>query len=169
MQKRLFLIGGTMGVGKTSVCRQLNRDLENSVFLDGDWCWSADPFVVTDETKAMVIDNICHLLNNFLRCTAYQNVVFCWVMHEQSILDELLSRLHTEECGVFAVSLVCRPEELERRLRLDVERGLRTADVIARSLPRLPLYSVLRTEKIDVSGMSVQEAAGAVARLAGLD
>ena len=56
MQKRLFLIGGTMGVGKTSVCRQLNRDLENSVFLDGDWCWNADPFVVTDETKAMVMD-----------------------------------------------------------------------------------------------------------------
>ena len=169
MQKRLFLIGGTMGVGKTSVCRQLNRDLENSVFLDGDWCWNADPFVVTDETKEMVMDNICHLLNNFLRCTAYQNVVFCWVMHEQSILDELLSRLHTEECGVFAVSLVCRPEELERRLRLDVERGLRTLDVIARSLPRLPLYGTLRTEKIDVSDMSVQEAAGAVARLAGLD
>ena len=169
MQKRLFLIGGTMGVGKTSVCRQLNRDLNNSVFLDGDWCWNADPFVVTDETKEMVMDNICHLLNNFLRCTAYQNVVFCWVMHEQSILDELLSRLHTEKCGVFAVSLVCRPEELERRLRLDVERGLRTPDVIARSLPRLPLYSVLCTEKIDVSDMSVQEAAGAVARLAGLD
>lgn len=169
MQKRLFLIGGTMGVGKTSVCRQLNRDLENSVFLDGDWCWNADPFVVTDETKAMVMDNICHLLNNFLRCTAYQNVVFCWVMHEQSILDELLSRLHTEKCGVFAISLVCRPEELERRLRLDVERGLRTPDVIARSLSRLPLYGTLRTEKIDVSDMSVQEAAGAVARLAGLD
>ena len=70
---------------------------------------------------------------------------------------------------MFAVSLVCRPEERERRLRLDVERGRRTADVIARSLPRLPLYSVLRTEKIDVSDMSVQEAAGAVARLAGLD
>ena len=86
-----------MGVGKTSVCRQLNRDLENSVFLDGDWCWNATPFVVTDETKEMVMDNICHLLNNFLRCTAYQNVVFCWVMHEQSILDELLSRLHTEK------------------------------------------------------------------------
>ena len=41
-------------------------------------------------------------------------------------------------------------------------------DVIARSLPRLPLYGTLRTEKIDVSDMSVQEAAGAVARLAGL-
>ena len=68
--KRLYLIGGTMGVGKTTVCQNLKRLLPNAVFLDGDWCWDADPFQVTDETKAMVLDNICHLLNNFIRCTA---------------------------------------------------------------------------------------------------
>ena len=166
--KKVYLIGGTMGVGKTSVCQYLKKELSNCVFLDGDWCWDSFPFVVNEETKTMVIDNIVYLLNNFIHCSAYEHILFCWVMHEQSILDELLSRLHTEECDVFAVSLVCRPEELERRLRLDVERGLRTPDVIARSLPRLPLYGTLRTEKIDVSDMSVQEAAGAVARLAGL-
>ena len=64
--KTLYMIGGTMGVGKTTVCQQLKRDLQNSVFLDGDWCWDASPFHVTDETKAMVIDNICYLLINFL-------------------------------------------------------------------------------------------------------
>ena len=72
--KTLYMIGGTMGVGKTTVCQQLKQDLQNSVFIDGDWCWDASPFQVTDETKAMVIDNICHLLNNFLKCsvTYYQ-------------------------------------------------------------------------------------------------
>ena len=33
--KRLYLIGGPMGVGKTTVCRALQRRLERSVFLDG--------------------------------------------------------------------------------------------------------------------------------------
>ena len=56
--KTLYMIGGTMGVGKTTVCQQLKRSLPNSVFLDGDWCWDASPFQVTDETKSMVIDNI---------------------------------------------------------------------------------------------------------------
>ena len=51
--KRLYLIGGTMGVGKTTVSQQLKHDLPNSVFLDGDWCWDASPFQVTEETKAM--------------------------------------------------------------------------------------------------------------------
>lgn len=55
--KSLFLIGGTMGVGKTSVCQYLNVSLNNSVFLDDDWCWNADPFQVMAETKNMVIDN----------------------------------------------------------------------------------------------------------------
>jgi len=44
------------------------------------------PFVVTDETKAMVNSNIAHLLNGFLACSEFENVIFCWVLHEQHIL-----------------------------------------------------------------------------------
>lgn len=56
--KELYLIGGAMGVGKTAVGQQLKRSLPNSVFLDEDWCWDADPFRVTEETTAMVLENI---------------------------------------------------------------------------------------------------------------
>lgn len=49
--KNIFLIGGTMGVGKTTTCRFLKEKLHNSVFLDGDWCWDMNPFQVTEETK----------------------------------------------------------------------------------------------------------------------
>lgn len=33
--KNLYLIGGAMGVGKTTVCQRLKLKLNNSVFLDG--------------------------------------------------------------------------------------------------------------------------------------
>ena len=79
--KTLYMIGGPMGVGKTSVCRELQRRLDRSVFLDGDWCWDSHPFQVTEETCAMVTENICFLLNQFLRCSAYDHIIFCWVMH----------------------------------------------------------------------------------------
>lgn len=75
--KNLIFVNGTMGVGKTTVCRALNRLLPNSVLLDGDWCWYMDPFVVTEETKTLVMDNICHLLHGFLDCTVFENVIFC--------------------------------------------------------------------------------------------
>ena len=104
--KKLYLIGGTMGVGKTTVCQILKEKLPGSVFLDGDWCWDMHPFAVTEETKRMVMDNITYLLNQFLRCSVYENIIFCWVMHEQGIIDELLSRVNTCGVEVKVISLV---------------------------------------------------------------
>ena len=94
--KRLYLIGGPMGVGKTTVCQELKRLTAPSVFLDGDWCWDMEPFQVTAETKAMVQENIAFLLGQFLRCSAYETVIFCWVMHQREIIQELLARLPLE-------------------------------------------------------------------------
>ena len=102
--KNLILINGTMGAGKTTVSRALQKILPDAVFLDGDWCWDADPFLVTEETKRMVMENITFLLAQFLDCSAYQNVIFCWVMHEQHILSEVLARLRTQSSRVLCVT-----------------------------------------------------------------
>lgn len=123
--KTLYLIGGTMGVGKTTVSRRLKKDLLDSVFLDGDWCWDADPFTVTEETKEMVINNICYLLNSFLHCSAYKNIIFCWVMHEKSIIDSILEKLDIENCDVKKISLIADEKELCKRLAADVAAGVR--------------------------------------------
>lgn len=151
-----------MGVGKTTTCQLLKKQLPNAVFLDGDWCWDADPFTVTEETKAMVQDNICHLLNNFIQCTAYDNIIFCWVMHEQQIIDNLLAGIHIHNCEVIPISLVCSAEVLRVRLSSDIEAGKRKPDIIERSISRLPLYEKLDTIKIDVSNLTVQETADAI-------
>ena len=163
--KHLYLIGGAMGVGKTTVCQALKKTLDNCVFLDGDWCWDMHPFQVTEETKAMALDNICHVLNNFLRCSAYETILFCWVLHRQSILDHILDRLDTADCRVVPVSLVCDEDELRRRLQKDIDSGLRTGDVMERSLARLPCYRTLNTVKIDVTGRTAEETAEAILAL----
>ena len=149
--KTLYLIGGPMGVGKTATSKELKSMLPSSVMLDGDWCWDADPFTVTDETREMVVDNICHLLNNFIACSAYDNVIFCWVMHEQSIIDNILSRLNTDGCKVVPISLVCTMDALTSRLQKDIAHGLRDESIIMKSTMRLPLYQNLNTIKIDTS------------------
>lgn len=113
----------------------------------------------------MVLENITFLLNNFIRCSSYENIIFCWVMHEQKIIEDILSGLDTKECQVLSVSLVCSPKALEKRLRRDVENGIRGEDVVARSLGRISLYEGLDTVKIDMSDLSPQEAAEKVAGL----
>ena len=163
--KTLYLIGGTMGVAKTTVCRELKNQLPRSVFLDGDWCWDMNPFVVTEETKAMVLDNITTLLKNFLRCSAYDHVIFCWVMHQQAILDQILSRLDLTGVTVVPVSLVCSREVLLQRLNQDVSAGLRQPDILLRSPQRLPLYDALDTHKIDTFYAAVPEIVQAILRL----
>ena len=164
--KTLYLIGGTMGVGKTTVCRELKNQLHRSVFLDGDWCWDMNPFVVTEETKAMVLDNITALLGNFLRCSAYDHVIFSWVMHQQSIVDTILGRLDLTDVKVVSVSLVCGREVLLQRLYRDVEAGIRQPDILLRSPQRLNLYDSMNTEKIDTSHATVAQAVQEILRLA---
>ncbi|MGI6173216.1 MAG: AAA family ATPase [Christensenellales bacterium] len=163
--KTVYLIGGTMGVGKTAVCQALKKTLSNCVFLDGDWCWDAHPFHVTDETRAMVEQNICFLLNQFIRCSVYENVVFCWVMHMQGIIDSILANIDTESCRVVPISLVCNPETLRERLQKDIDSGIRSADVLERSIARIPLYEKLDTIKIRTDGKGVQEIAEHIAVL----
>ena len=88
---------------------------ENFIY---DWCWDASPFQVTDETKAMVTNNICYLLNNFLKCSAYENIIFCWVMHEQSIIYSILEKLDTQNCEAKCISLVADEKTLCERLAM---------------------------------------------------
>ena len=72
-------------------------------------------------------------------------------MHEQAIVDDILSRLDVSGCQVRAISLVCSEEELRGRLERDVAAGIRQPDVIRRSLARLPLYDTMGGEKIDTT------------------
>ena len=112
----------------------------------------------------MVLENICFLLNNFIRCSAYDHIVFCWVMHEQEILDSILSRLDTEGCAVHCISLICSQEALRARLQKDVDAGIRTEDVMGRSIPRVAQYEKLNTRKIDVTQLSPEDAAERILR-----
>lgn len=160
--KRLYFIGGTMGVGKTSVCQELKNKLPSSVFLDGDWCWDTNPSKITEETKKMVIDNISYLINNYLLCSEYDNVIFCWVMHEQSIIDSLTDRIKTRNYKLINISLIGDETTIKKRLLKDVNNGIRTIDVIERSIERLHLYNSLNTIKFDTSNKTINEIANEI-------
>jgi broad-specificity NMP kinase len=155
--KTLYFIGGTMGIGKTTISQALKRSLNRSVFLDGDWCWDMHPFTVTLETKRLVQLNIVTLLNNFLQSPAFDYVIFCWVMHQQEIIDNLLKQIDTSNCRLINLSLVSNAENLRERLQKDIDTGLRQNDILERSIARLPFYENLDSHKIDVSGKSIEQ------------
>lgn len=162
--KRLILVGGPMGVGKSAVCAALLERLQPGAYLDGDWCWTMRPFSVTEETRALVLDNICGVLSRDLACPEIENVIFGWVMHRQEIIDTILARLPLKTVNVKAYSLLVSPAVLRARLEGDIAAGRRERDVVERSLGYLPLYAALDTEKLDTGELTPAQAADIIAR-----
>lgn len=48
LMKKLILISGTMGIGKSTITEELSKQTKQSVYLDGDWCWMMNPFIVNE-------------------------------------------------------------------------------------------------------------------------
>lgn len=163
--KHLYVIGGTMGAGKTAVCRELQKLLPHNVFLDGDWCWDMQPFVVNEENKRMVTNNITCLLRSFLGNSSFQNILFCWVLQEDAIWQGIAANLPLQNVAVHRITLTVSEQALRLRLQRDVDAGLRAPDVIERSVARLPLYDRVRTVKLDVSSCTARQAAQQIAAM----
>ena len=163
--KKLIMINGTMGVGKSTVCNMLFKMLNNSVYLDGDWCWNMNPFVVSEENKEMVINNISYLLKSYLNNSGYKYIIFCWVMHDEAIFKQILDKLKEFDFELHKVSLVCSEESLKSRLDVDVKNDIRKADVISRSIDRISLYEKMDTIKIDVSKITPQDTAKKICKM----
>jgi broad-specificity NMP kinase len=157
LAKKLIIINGTMGVGKTATSRELNKKLNNSVWLDGDWCWMMNPFTVNDENKNMVINNITYLLRNFLINSSFEYVIFNWVIHYEDIFNLLLQPLSDLEFEVIKITLFCSEEKLKKRILNDVKLNLRDGEELSTSLERLELYKNMNTVKIDTTNISINE------------
>lgn len=163
--KKLIVINGTMGVGKTKTCKELNKRLDNSVWLDGDWCWKMNPFIVNEENKKMVKENIVFLLNNFLNNSNLENVIFNWVIHDEKIMDDILEKLTNKDFQLRKITLTCSRKVLKRRISSDIAKGKRDIECLERSLKYFDLYQNMDTEKIDTSEMATEEIVEEVMKL----
>ncbi len=103
--KKLYILSGAETDKKKSVCEQLKTTLTNSVYLNGKWCWNADPMVDTVETRYMVLQNICFLLNQFLVCSVYDNIVFGWVFDQTHTIESILGSLDKQDCTIRLIHL----------------------------------------------------------------
>ncbi|MDR7856733.1 AAA family ATPase [Tissierella sp.] len=150
--KKLIIINGVAGVGKTTVCKELYKSIFNSVWLDGDWCWMMNPFVVNEENKRMVEGNITFLLKNYLNNSSYKYVIFNWVIGNKKIFEIILRELDDLEFQLYKISLTSSSELLRKRM---LEDG-RTEEQIENSINNLRLYDDMDTLKIDTTNISVR-------------
>ncbi len=152
MLTKLIIINGPPGVGKSVVGNLLFPKLSNSALLDGDDVWRINPFKVNEVTKNIVMQNILFVLRNYIEAN-YEYVIFIWVLHEQPIIDYLLSRLDDLKFNVHIFTLIADEQVLLHRLQMDTDR--RTDPNLA--LSRLRQSLTLSTEKIDTTMLEPKE------------
>ena len=145
-----------MGIGKTTICKELYKKLENSFWLDGDSCWMMNPFIVNEENKKMVLDNITYILNNFLKNSSTKYVVFNWVIPTDDIMNDVLGRIDVADISIYKITLMSSKDELVKRIGKDIKLGLRDKGNIKRSLERFDLYHNMNTQKLDTSKKTVE-------------
>jgi broad-specificity NMP kinase len=142
-----------MGVGKTSICKELNKKLTNSVWLDGDWCMMMNPWNVTEENKKMFVDNIHYLLNNFLSNPTFEFVIFSWVIPQEDMINYLIKRLSNNRFESVKITLVCEENKLRDRMIKDGRDDF----TIERSMIYQEAYKSFDTVKVDTTELSVLE------------
>ena len=81
---------------------------------------------------------------------------FCWVMHEQPIIDEITAALDTSRCRIVKISLPADEPILRHRLSSDVAQGIRAANSIDQGVD---MYQALDAIKIETGNKTVQEIA----------
>lgn len=155
--KTLIIINGAMGVGKTEISKSLYKKLNNSVWLDGDWCWMMNPFIPNEINRKMVIENINFLLKNFLENPNIEYVIFNWVIHLEGIYDLFLNELKEMEFDLKKFTLVCSEEELIKRVNSDFEKNGRTDRNVNDCIERLRMYQNMNTIKIDTTNMPITD------------
>lgn len=103
-----------------------------------------------------MLDNITHILANYLSNSGYKYIIFCWVIHQDEIFNQVLEPLGAFNFELYKISLVCSEAVPRKRLEQDVKDKIREADIIQRSVRRLALYDKLSTVKLDVSDLTPQ-------------
>ena len=158
---KVIILNGPMGVGKTTVGKYIADHYPGTAFIDGDWCLDLHPFVGNRETKSMAVDNILHMIGNYMKCSVCKMIVLVWLMDDPWVLRAITDGLAALQAEVKSVTLVCDRENLIRRWENDHNCEWRTDEWLKVSLASLPAFAAMGNT-MDTAGLSVERIAGRI-------
>lgn len=165
--KKLIVIVGPNGVGKTTTAMRMKEQYSKTAFVDSDWCRFINPFTLTDITKKTVIANLYCLLRNYLLCEEINTVIFTYSWHgeRKEIYDNLIKHLLNDgiEFQEIIIILKCSESENRRRALFDnrnlerIERGMKNT---------FSFYDKFQYPCIDTTHMTVLQVVEQIWKLA---
>ena len=157
MIKKLFLIGGASGTGKTAICKHIAGKINSLVALDGDVLWSCGNFSPekTEDFYAFVL-RLCAEIE--------ESDVYVAVFHAGAGVPE-----NIENCAerklfdeVHYLGLYCGDEDLEKRLRARPEWQAANPDGFINAMKGFNAmyrfyHDNTHMDKIDTGAVSIDE------------
>lgn len=160
---KVIVINGPMGVGKTTVGKLIADRTPGTAFIDGDWCMDLHPFVGNRETKNMAIDNILHMIGNYMKCSGCRMVVLVWLMEDAWVREKIREGLAALQAEMQSVTLICDGDTLIKRWENDKSCEWRTGMWLDASLSSLPGFAAMENT-IDTSSLSAECVADMIMR-----
>lgn len=151
--KKLIIITGAPGVGKTTLCKELFKKIEGSAWLDSDWCWMINPWTAkTHVQKEYVEQTFTRILRGYLLNESTNTIIFSWVIKSKRQLEIILEPLADIDMKVYKIALICNVDAHKERMKLDNRR----AEQVNTCYDMEPYYQ-LEAEVIDISELSVEQ------------
>lgn len=153
--KRLIVINGARGIGKTSVAKEILKNLSSSILLDGDLFGNFK--LRNEETEKIETAAVLFTLEAYLQSEAYENIIFVWTQGAPKI-EQALSKLKHISFSTERIMLTGSECALTIHLLKDFSLG---------NLPLFEIAAIVDTlkdfedphgyELIDVSGIPVSK------------
>ena len=164
--KKLIFICGASGIGKSTICAKLYKTLDNSAFVDSDYCRMLHPFAFSDEQKSIVEDNMATMLVNYLKCSTVEHLIFLYGFHgpRKQIFDNIMARI--ADTGIaykfIPIILECALEENIKRARCDGRDETRIKFGIENSRE---IYNQYDYPRLDITHLTAEEAVNGIIRM----
>lgn len=113
----MIIINGSLGVGKSSVSKELHWKFDKSVYLDGDHIGDVHPFEIYDDARIDHLYRTLALLVGFHQGNGYHNFVINYVFESPESLGDLLDLLRPLDASIHVYWLTCDEQEQEKRIR----------------------------------------------------
>lgn len=164
--KKLVLICGANGIGKSTASKALLSVLQKSAYVESDFCRMTNPDDFRPALLQMQFQNLCALIGNALACPEIESVIFPYGLHghRKELFERLWEEIKREfpDTCLVPLLLTCSPEENVRRAKADgrdlerIERGMKNSGNV---------YDLVDWPRIDVTELTPDETAQAMLRV----
>jgi len=166
LMSKLVLLGGPVGVGKTTVTDLLAQQLADAAFLDADHVWRMSAVRTREPDLSYSQRNVIAVVKGYFDAGS-ELVILNWVFARSELYQPVIDALTDRVDEVQQIYLTASPECLISRITKRAEAmSLDDSDqLIQYSLSRLEMIAALPFPKLDTTDQLPSQVAAAIMKM----